>query len=195
MSESGNWFSHDANNEYNEPTKSPRCRTEAARASYEKSQGTMGSVMNHDQNRDQTMTPIKNGNYAREVAKKNVQGIMMKYLKEDENRDYSSPRPNARVKFEAEDNFEKNKGNMNDFMTGYPDVPAKHNNRRVKPEGAENAARNKGTLDQLMNNYGNMPPQQLGQAPRVKPEALGYAERNKGTLGLLGDFDNLQVHG
>ena len=199
MSESGNWFSHDANKDYQEPTKSPRLPTEAAKEMYDRSQGTMNSVMNHVGKNGAVRAPSGkkvNGALAQEVAKKNVQGIMMKYLNEDENRDYSSPRPGARIRSEAEDNYNKNKGNMNDCLSGYPESPTKHSNRRVKPEAADNAQRNKGTLDLLMNNYGDLPAEGSPRGRRVKPEAMRYAERNNGTLAnVMGDFDNLAVHG
>ena len=198
MSESGNWFSHDENKDYHEPTRSPRLPTEAAKEMYQRAQGSMNSVLNHDSRNGSagnTRGKKVNGELAQEVAKRNVQGIMMKYLNDDENREYSSPRPGQRVKNEAEGNYTKNLGNMNDCLSGYPDSPTKKGNRRVKPEAADNAQRNKGTLDLLMNNYGDLPEDRTPRGRRVKPEAAQYAERNKGTLGMMGDFDNLTVHG
>ena len=200
MAESGNWFSHDANKDYQEQTRSPRLPTEAAKEMYERSQGTMNSVLNHE-NRNGTPGPDGrrgkgSGYLAQEVAKKNVKGIIMKYLIEDENVEIHPPRPMARVKSAGEDNYVKNQGDMSNCLSGYPETPVKHSNRRIKPEGAENAQRNKGTLDLLSNDYGNNAPQHTPRGRRGKLEVLQYAERNNGTIAnMRGDFENLAVTG
>lgn len=192
--ESGNWFSHDANKNYVEPVKAPRCRSAAGREMMEKTRGAeLDKVMHHEN------TSNLNGHAnshvkpeAAEYAKKSVQGMMSKYLDQDGNKDYHSARPGPWIKSEAQGNADKNRGVMNDCMDGYLDSPKKHDARRIKPEGEQYAKRDRGVLDHAL--IGDLP-KSAGKHSRVKGEAVKYAERNNGTSNLIGSFGGLEVTG
>lgn len=194
--ESGNWFSHDANKGYHDPTPAARCPSPSGRDLMDKARGqSMQSILMRE--------PTANGDSqaqarvkpeAQAYAQKSIQGMMDKYLNQDVNQGYNSERPAGRsVKPEAQENAQKNKGVMDDCMGGYAGAPGDHSKSRVKPEAQEYADRNKGSVNQLMDNYGNLP----GSArrhPRVKAEAESYADRNAGTMGdLMTNYGNMQV--
>jgi hypothetical protein len=129
---------------------------------------------------------------AEDIAQKNRQGMMSKYLDQEANKDYQSARPAGRtVKQEAADNAARNQGVMTDVMGGYPQSGSgNHDKRRIRPEGEAAALRNQGTLGLL--SHDNAPEQMRGN--RMTSEASNYKERNRGTMGqIMGGVDQMAI--
>ena len=192
--ESGNWFNHDANRNYFEPTRAPRCRSASARDMVEKSKGQLNRVLKHEENNNYNSTrDARIKPEAEAFAKKSVAGLMTKYLDQDANKDYQSARPQPRLKPEARDTHEKNKGVMGDCLEGYLPSPKQHDHRRVKPEAEQNANRNRGTAGLVVSGEA---PGSARKHPRTTADAERNAERNKGTMGdLMKDCGQLGITG
>ncbi len=192
---SENWFDYEANKAYRDQAPGVKGST-AAREMVAKSRGDeMEHILTMSNMGGSPSAEPRVKPEAQEIAQKNIQGLMDKYLKQDRNRDYASPRPAPRVKPEAEQTFEKNKGIMSECMGGYPDAPAKKDVRRVKPEAEDIAKRNKGLVDKVIT--GELAPSKSsGFSRAVKAEAVHNMQRNQGTLkNLMESYGELQVSG
>ena len=121
---------------------------------------------------------------ARDIAEKNLKGVMDKFLNQDLNAGYESSRPGPRVRSEAMETFEKNKGNMGDCMNGHPGPAPNRSATRVKPEAQEYANRGRGVTAKVISDPAALP-ESARPGARIKPEAAEYAERNKGTMASL----------
>lgn len=99
-------------------------------------------------------------------------------------------KPGRAVKSEAAQTAQKNKGQVNNLMSNYGNMPrsAGRPGRTVMPgEAADNAQRNKGKMGGLMNDFGQL--QLSGRpVPRLNTEAAqANALKGKGSVGgLLG---------
>ena len=93
----------------------------------------------------------------------------------------------ARVRPEARDNYERNRGVTASLFNNYGKMALSSRPApRVKPEAEECATRNKGTMQSIMHGYGKQP-LTARPMPRVKPEAQQNALVGRGTMaGIFG---------
>ncbi len=134
---------------------------------------------------------------AKDYAQKSVAGMMARFLDQNANNGYASPRPMQRIKPEAQANAERNKGEMKTNLTGYLNSPRPHDQRRVKPEAESFKKRNDGQMDQLIGNYGNLTPSAHRNGRTLSGEGVSIAQRNRGCEmdKLIGQYGNLEVSG
>ncbi|VDI04649.1 Hypothetical predicted protein [Mytilus galloprovincialis] len=192
---SEDWYHH--NNKYEQPRAQERIVSNEARNNFEKNKGhmdtifTYGNGSSHIENGTNDI-PVHVRNGGNSEAEQNAmrgRGRIDQYFDQENNRNYSSPRPQGRaVTGDSEKFAEINKGCMSEFMQGYADPPVerKVHPRGVKGEAAETAQNNKGgAMRNLIENYGTMNVNDQPQ-PKVKGyEAEENAERNKGSLNKL----------
>ena len=93
----------------------------------------------------------------------------------------------ARVRPEARDNYERNRGVTTNLFNNYGKMALSSRPApRVRPEAEECATRNKGTMQSILHSYGKQP-LSARPMPRVKPEAHKNAMVGRGTMaGILG---------
>lgn len=91
-----------------------------------------------------------------------------------------------RVRPEARDNYERNRGLTTNLFNNYGKLALSSRPApRVKPEAEECATRNKGTMQSILYSYGKQP-LSARPMPRVKPEAQKNAMVGRGTVaGIL----------
>ena len=93
----------------------------------------------------------------------------------------------SRVRPEARDNYERNRGLTTSLCYNYGKLPMSSRPApRIRAEGEECAVRNKGTMNNIIHSYGKQP-LSARPMPRVKPEAQKNALVGRGTVaGILG---------
>jgi len=109
-----------------------------------------------------------------------------------------SPKPHPRIKPEAADYAERNRGNMErwfDYSGNDEYESPRPAGRIVTGEGQRNADTNKGSMSELMGGYADPAPQRHVHPRAVKGEAAEIAQQNQGGAmrNLIDNYGNLSV--
>ena len=175
------WYKHDDNIGYKDPVATPRCTSDEAKESYEKSKGTLGAMFSEMKTNG---TPTKesprkssNGNKGNteEIAGSRPTPLAEKYKR--------------RVKPEAEANFSRNQGTTGNLISCVdsprPDDERPHS--RLTHEAEANFIRNKGSMTGIFGtNNGGSPSNGATPSKRgVTAENKKYVDRSRGTVSDL----------
>jgi hypothetical protein len=143
--------------------------------------------------------PVRIKPEGQEIARKSMQGIMDKYLNQEENVGYQSARPQGRsVKAEALENAERNKGSMSDVMQGHPQGAPRgstNNPRVVKSEAQEIAERNKGSIAGILGCCSSETRQQHGRQGGAEAQSNASRQQGSDMSAIMGGVSDMNVNG
>ena len=192
------------NGSYESPRPPSRGGNPEARENAEKGRGLMSQIMDRSGSNGLN-TPRSPSRVSAREATENAQrgrGVMSQVMQSSRAEDATS-RPSSRlrteriadgpadamsrVRPEARDNYERNRGLTTSLYYNYGKLPMSSRPApRIRAEGEECAVRNKGTMNNIIHSYGKQP-LSARPMPRVKPEAQQNALVGRGTVaGILG---------